>query len=104
LWRYWRRTLPIDVLTEMVSIGTLLAFVIVSAGVWILRRRHPELPRPFRTPMVPVVPVVAIVLSLTMMVSLTQVTWIRLFVWLMIGMVIYFGYSRTHSKVQRSEA
>jgi basic amino acid/polyamine antiporter, APA family len=95
--------LPIDVLTEMVSIGTLLAFVIVCAGVWILRRRNPGLPRPFRTPLVPLVPILGIVISLSMMLSLTQITWIRLFVWLTIGMGIYFGYSRKHSKVQRGE-
>lgn len=92
--------LPIDVLTEMVSIGTLLAFVIVCAGVWILRRRNPGLARPFRTPLVPLVPILGIVISLSMMLSLTEVTWIRLIVWLTIGMGIYFGYSRKHSKVQ----
>jgi APA family basic amino acid/polyamine antiporter len=96
--------LPIDVLTEMVSIGTLLAFVIVCTGVWILRRRNPGLPRPFRTPLVPLVPILGILISLTMMLSLTGVTWVRLFVWLVIGMAIYFGYSRTHSKVQHGEA
>jgi len=94
-------SLPIDVLTEMVSIGTLLAFVIVCAGVWIIRRRRPDLTRPFRTPLVPLVPILGIVTSLTMMLSLTLVTWIRLAVWLMIGMVIYFSYSRHHSRVQR---
>ena len=94
-------SLPIDVLTEMVSIGTLLAFVIVCAGVWIIRRRRPDLARPFRTPLVPLVPILGIVISLAMMLSLTGVTWIRLAVWLMIGMVIYFSYSRHHSRVQR---
>src|SRR5256885_4577970 len=94
--------LPIDVLTEMVSIGTLLAFVIVCTGVWILRRRSPEIPRPFRTPFVPLVPFLGILISLAMMVSLTGVTWIRLIVWLAIGMFIYFGYSRHHSQVQRA--
>jgi basic amino acid/polyamine antiporter, APA family len=97
-------SLPIDVLTEMVSIGTLLAFVIVSAGVWILRRRSPDLPRPFRTPLVPLVPILGIVISLAMMLSLTQITWLRLAVWLIIGMVIYFGYGRHHSRVQRDAA
>jgi basic amino acid/polyamine antiporter, APA family len=97
-------SLPIDVLTEMVSIGTLLAFVIVCVGVWILRRRSPNLPRPFRTPLVPLVPIMGIVISLTMMLSLTEVTWIRLVVWLTIGMAIYFGYSRHHSTVQRGRA
>jgi basic amino acid/polyamine antiporter, APA family len=96
-------SLPIDVLTEMVSIGTLLAFVIVCAGVWILRRRDPGLPRPFRTPLVPLVPILGILISLTMMLSLTQITWIRLIVWLTIGMAIYFGYSQNHSRVQRGE-
>ena len=86
----------------MVSIGTLLAFVIVCAGVWILRRRSPALERPFKTPLVPLVPILGILISLTMMLSLTEVTWIRLFVWLVIGMAIYFGYSRAHSKVQRA--
>ena len=88
----------------MVSIGTLLAFVIVCAGVWIIRRRSPELARPFRTPLVPLVPILGIVISLAMMLSLTRVTWIRLAVWLTIGMVIYFSYSRHHSRVQRGEA
>jgi APA family basic amino acid/polyamine antiporter len=97
-------SLPIDVLTEMVSIGTLLAFVIVCAGVWIIRRRSPELARPFRTPLVPLVPILGIVISLAMMLSLTPVTWIRLAVWLIIGMVIYFSYSRHHSRVQRGGA
>jgi basic amino acid/polyamine antiporter, APA family len=95
--------LPIDVLTEMVSIGTLLAFVIVCAGVWILRRRNPRLQRPFKTPFVPLVPILGIVISLMLMLSLTAVTWLRLFVWLVIGMGIYFGYGRFHSRVQRGE-
>src|SRR5204863_1304215 len=94
-------SLPINVLAEMVSIGTLLAFVIVCAGVWIIRRRSPDLARPFRTPLVPLVPILGIVTSLTMMLSLTGVTWIRLAVWLMIGMVIYFSYGVHHSRVQR---
>ncbi len=94
-------SLPINVLAEMVSIGTLLAFVIVCAGVWILRRRSPEFPRPFRTPLVPLVPFLGIVISLILMLSLTEITWIRLGVWLLIGMLIYFGYSRSHSRVQR---
>jgi APA family basic amino acid/polyamine antiporter len=81
----------------------LLAFVIVCAGVWILRRRSPELARPFRTPLVPLVPILGILISLTMMLSLTPVTWVRLVVWLIIGMAIYFSYSRNHSRVQRGE-
>src|SRR2546421_7426390 len=97
-------SLPINVLDEMVSIGTLLAFVIVCAGVWVLRRRNPELERPFKTPWVPIVPILGIVISLAMMVSLTGLTWIRLAVWLVLGMVIYFGYGRYHSRVQQGAA
>ena len=94
--------LPINVLDEMVSIGTLLAFVIVCAGVWVLRRRDPNLHRPFRTPWVPFVPIMGIVISMAMMVSLSGLTWIRLAVWLVIGMFIYFLYGRKHSRVQRA--
>jgi len=92
----------ISVLGQMVSIGTLLAFVIVCAGVWVLRRRRPDLPRPFKTPWVPVVPILGIAVALLMMVSLAGATWIRLGVWLAIGMVIYFTYSRHHSRVQQA--
>src|SRR5260221_14765724 len=96
-------SMPINVLDEMVSIGPLLAFVIVCAGVWVLRRRNPELPRPFKTPWVPVTPILGIVISLAMMVSLTGLTWVRLGVWLAIGMLIYFFYGRYHSRVQRGD-
>jgi len=91
---------PIDILGELVSIGTLLAFVIVCFGVWILRVRRPDLHRPFKTPMVPLVPILGILVSVGLMASLPLGTWIRLIVWLIIGMAIYFGYSRHHSKVQ----
>src|SRR5579872_227839 len=96
-------SLPINVLDEMVSIGTLLAFVIVCAGVWVLRRRNPNLPRPFKTPWVPFTPIMGMLISLAMMVSLTGLTWIRLGVWLVIGMFIYMFYGRFHSRVQRGE-
>lgn len=96
-------SLPINVLTEMVSIGTLLAFVIVSAGVWILRRRRPDLQRPFKTPWVPFTPIMGIVMSLGLMLTLTQPTWIRLVVWLILGMFIYLFYGRSHSRVQREQ-
>jgi len=92
--------IPIDLLGELVSIGTLLAFVIVSAGVWILRRRRPEIPRPFRTPWVPFVPIMGIVVSGLLMLSLPIDTWIRLIVWLIIGLFIYAFYGRKHSKVR----
>ncbi|HEY9167717.1 MAG TPA: amino acid permease [Candidatus Kryptonia bacterium] len=92
--------IPIDLLGELVSIGTLLAFVIVSAGVWILRRRRPEIPRPFKTPWVPFVPIMGIVVSGLLMLSLPIDTWIRLVVWLIVGLLIYFLYGRNHSKVR----
>ena len=96
--------IPISILGELVSIGTLLAFVIVCAGVWMLRRRDPNLARPFRTPWVPVTPILGMAISLLMMVALPKDTWIRLIVWLIIGMIIYFGYGRKHSQVQRDAA
>jgi APA family basic amino acid/polyamine antiporter len=92
--------LPIDILGELVSIGTLLAFVIVCAGVWILRRRKPELKRPFKTPWVPVVPFLGIAISMLLMLSLPLDTWLRLIIWLVIGLAIYFLYGLKHSKVQ----
>jgi basic amino acid/polyamine antiporter, APA family len=96
--------IPIGILGELVSIGTLLAFVIVCAGVWLLRRRRPDLPRPFRTPLVPLVPILGIVISLFLMIALPLDTWLRLVVWLVIGLAIYFGYGRKHSLVARSAA
>ncbi len=93
--------IPIGILGELVSIGTLLAFVIVCAGVWVLRRKNPGAPRPFRTPWVPFVPIMGMVISLLMMAGLPGDTWIRLIVWLVIGFVIYFTYSRHHSHVQK---
>ncbi len=92
---------PIGILGELVSIGTLLAFVIVCAGVWILRRRRPDLHRPFKTPLVPLVPILGIAISFALMAALPLATWVRLFVWLALGMAIYFGYGRHHSHVQR---
>jgi APA family basic amino acid/polyamine antiporter len=94
--------IPIGVLGELVSIGTLLAFIIVCASVWLLRRRHSDLPRPFRTPWVPFVPIMGMAISGAMMLALPAETWIRLGVWLAIGMVVYFGYGRHHSRVQKA--
>jgi APA family basic amino acid/polyamine antiporter len=93
--------LPISDLGHLVSIGTLFAFVIVSAGIWILRVRKPDLHRPFKTPWVPFVPIMGIGVSLALMASLPWITWERLFIWLAIGLVIYFAYGRKHSKVQQ---
>ena len=94
--------IPIATLGELVSIGTLLAFVIVCAGVWVLRKRDPNTPRPFRTPWVPFVPIMGIVISLLMMLGLPLDTWIRLVIWLVIGLLIYFTYGKKHSKVQKN--
>jgi basic amino acid/polyamine antiporter, APA family len=92
---------PINMLAEMVNIGTLLAFIIVCAGVWIIRRREPDLQRPFKTPWVPVVPILGIVISAYLMYNLAITTWIRLGVWLVIGMFIYLFYGLKQSRVQR---
>ncbi|MCU1314259.1 MAG: amino acid transporter, cationic amino acid transporter family [Acidobacteriaceae bacterium] len=92
--------LNIDRLSELVNMGTLLAFSIVSAGVWILRKRHPDLHRPFKTPLVPLVPILGILSAFYLMISLPLITWIVVVVWLVVGLVIYFTYSAKHSKVQ----
>jgi APA family basic amino acid/polyamine antiporter len=92
--------LPIEQLTALVNMGTLLAFIIVCAGVWILRRRHPNLHRPFRTPLVPLVPILGMGSAFYLMLKLPLLTWKVLVSWLVIGLGIYFGYSIRHSKVQ----
>ncbi len=92
---------PIAVVGEMTSIGTLFAFVIVCAGILIMRRTHPFIPRPFKTPLVPLVPVLGIIANLFLMSGLGWSNWARLIVWLAIGLVIYFSYSRKHSVVQQ---
>jgi len=93
--------IPISDLSRLVSIGTLLAFVIVCAGVWILRVKRPDLHRPFKTPLVPLVPILGIVVAGYLMASLPAATWYRLIGWLVIGMFIYFLYGRKHSRVQQ---
>jgi APA family basic amino acid/polyamine antiporter len=88
---------PISMLAQLVSIGTLLAFVLVSIGVIILRRTAPDVPRPFRTPGVPWVPIAGAVICLAQMVGLPLATWERLLIWLVIGLVAYFAYGRRHA-------
>ena len=92
---------PLNVLAELINIGTLAAFSMVSIAVLVFRKTHPELPRAFRCPGVPVVPVLAVASCLFLMVNLQAVTWVAFVVWLLIGMVIYFGYSRRHSKLSK---
>jgi APA family basic amino acid/polyamine antiporter len=86
--------LPINILGELVSIGTLLAFAIVSAGVLVLRYTDPDLPRPFRAPLVPVVPILGVAACGYLMYGLPRETWERLIIWLIIGLLIYFLYGR----------
>jgi len=90
---------PARVVGEMTSIGTLFAFILVCIGVWVMRRKMPELPRAFKTPLVPLVPILGIFTCLFMMVFLPMDTWIRLLVWMLIGMDIYLAYGAKHSKL-----
>ena len=91
---------PLLVLGQLVSIGTLLAFIIVCAGVLYLRKAEPDRPRPFRVPWVPLVPMLGILTCFGMMAGLPLDTWARLLVWLGIGLLVYFLYSRHHSKLR----
>ena len=95
---------PVGVLEEMVNIGTLSAFVLVSLGVIVLRRKRPDLPRSFRVPWVPVLPIVSALVCLYLMLNLSVETWLRFLIWLVIGFVIYFAYSHGHSRVTDSDA
>ena len=94
--------LPLSVVGHMTSIGTLFAFVIVCAGVWVMRVKNPNVPRPFKTPLVPLVPILGIVWNFAMMYSLGWSNWLRLIVWLVIGQAIYFLYGRQHSHLRQS--
>jgi APA family basic amino acid/polyamine antiporter len=95
---------PIAVLSQLVSMGTLLAFAIVCTGVLILRRLEPDTPRPFRTPGMPWVPIVGTLICIYLMSGLPLPTWIRLFVWLAVGLAIYLSYGRFHAAAARSRA
>ena len=89
--------MPIDVLGQLVSIGTLLAFLLVCAGVLVLRRTHPDVERPFRVPHVWIIAPLGILSALALMAMLPLNTWIRLVVWLLIGLTIFFTYARKHT-------
>lgn len=93
--------LPLQLLGQLVNIGTLLAFVLVCYGVMVLRKTRPDLDRPFKTPWVPFVPIMGIICCIGLMATLPGDTWIRLIIWLIIGFAIYFGYGRQHSVLQR---
>jgi len=95
--------LPEEVVGEMTSIGTLFAFVLVCIGVWILRVQRPDLPRAFRVPAVPVVSIAGVLICSAMIYGLGWTNWLRLGVWLVIGLVIYFTYGIKHSKVQQAQ-
>jgi len=92
---------PITILGELVSVGTLLAFVIVSLGIIFLRKNRPDVKAPFRTPWVPVVPILSALVSLALMASLPLPTWERLIIWMVIGIAIYFGYGYRHSELRK---
>jgi APA family basic amino acid/polyamine antiporter len=95
--------LPLSIVGRMTSIGTLFAFVIVCAAVLVMRWKHPEQPRPFRTPWVPLVPILGIAVNFALMYSLGRSNWLRLIVWLLVGQVIYFSYGRRHSHLRVDE-
>lgn len=90
---------PLDLLGELISIGTLMAFALVCGGILVLRRTQPDLPRPFRTPAVPLVPVLGVLTCLVQMAALPLDTWLRLAIWMGLGLAVYFGYSRRHSRL-----
>jgi APA family basic amino acid/polyamine antiporter len=94
---------PISILGLMVNIGTLFAFLIVCVSIVFLRYHHPELPRAFRTPWVPFVPAAGAVIIVLQMVALPGDTWIRFLIWNAIGLIVYFGYSRSRSRLGKAE-
>jgi len=95
---------PADKLEEMVNVGTLFAFILVSAGVMVLRKTRPDLPRAFRVPWVPLIPILAILACLWLMLNLTVLTWLRFIAWMVLGVVVYFVYSRRHSLLGKKNA
>jgi APA family basic amino acid/polyamine antiporter len=95
---------PISNLSHFTSIGTLLAFVIVCIGIIVMRRTNPNTPRPYRTPLVPLVPILGVGVCFSMMYFLDAMTWMRLGGWLLLGLIIYFTYSRHHSHLRLKRA
>jgi APA family basic amino acid/polyamine antiporter len=91
--------IDLETLAELVNIGTLFAFIVVAAGVLVLRRVQPDLERAYRTPLVPLVPILAILAALWLMLNLPAETWERFGIWMVIGLVVYFAYGRRHSRL-----
>nr|WP_239521963.1 amino acid permease [Geodermatophilus sabuli] len=94
---------PLSALAELVNIGTLFAFLLVSIGVWRLRRTRPDLERSFRVPLVPALPIVSALACLWLMLNLPADTWLRFLVWMALGIAVYFGYGRRHSRMATGE-
>lgn len=94
---------PPGILDEMVNIGTLLAFVMVSIGIIVLRRKRPDLPRAFRVPFVPVIPILSALICFYLMLNLSVETWMRFLIWMALGLIIYFAYSKHHSRLEHPE-
>ncbi len=95
---------PLTTLAELVNIGTLFAFIVVSLGVIVLRRTQPDLDRAFRAPMVPLLPILSILASLWLMLNLATDTWLRFGVWMLVGFFVYFLYSKRHSRLETGES
>jgi APA family basic amino acid/polyamine antiporter len=93
--------IPLTSLAKLVNIGTLFAFIVVAAGVLVLHYKQPDLPRAFRTPLMPVLPVVSMIASFYLMLNLPAATWVRFIIWMAIGFVVYFGYSQRHSRMRQ---
>jgi APA family basic amino acid/polyamine antiporter len=96
--------LPLRILAELVSIGTLFAFVVVCFAVLIMRKTNPDAERPFRAPFVPVTPILGILVCLTIMLSLPSENWLRLIIWLVLGLFVYFGYGKWNSHLAKYNA
>jgi len=90
--------IPLSTLAELVNIGTLFAFVLVSIGVIVLRRTRPDLKRSFRVPAVPVLPILSVLACFYLMLNLPGETWLRFGIWMIVGVIFYFGYGRRHSR------
>jgi len=95
--------IPGSVAGDLTSFETLFAFVLVCAGTWIMRKRHPEIARPFKTPMVPLVPILGILVCSFMIIALDKFTLLSAFVWMILGLIIYFGYGKSKSNLNQQQ-